>query len=165
MPQAPRSAPPLLALLAVVMGPVMWTAPTARGQEPDQVPAAFRGDWVAAASPCSSRVRFRAAAETVTLINGADRATYGDLAIARTFFGPDYVGISVVLMPEFNSGNSPFTVYFNADEKRGVTKLDIFFAMDARNNPVLQTLQDASRALAARFPLNDTPLRRCPAAN
>jgi hypothetical protein len=36
--------------------------------------------------------------------------------MADDFFGPDYRGIARVAIPEFESMNSPFTVFFNWDE-------------------------------------------------
>jgi len=129
----------------------------------DKVPAEFQGDWVAATATCDAPVRFRVAETRMTLINGKDSASYGDIGITYSYFGPDYQGISFVGMPELNSGNSPFTVYFNADEKKGVLKLDIYQEMKGPLNAQLRALQDAAKKLAARFPLNRVPLKKCPA--
>lgn len=99
----------------------------------------------------------------MTLINGKDSAPYGDIGIARTFFGPDYQGISVVAMPEIDGGNSPFTVYFSADEKKGVTKLEIYQEIKGPQNAQLEAIQAAAKKLSERFPLNSIPLKKCPA--
>jgi hypothetical protein len=128
----------------------------------DKVPAEFQGDWVAATSDCQAPARFRVTETGMTLVNGKDSASYGDIGITHSFFGPDYQGISFVAIPEFN-GSQPFTVYFNADEKKGVTKLDIYSEIKGTTNPQVLALQAASKKLAARFPLNQIPLERCPA--
>lgn len=135
-------------------------APSAGAGE--NVPAEFQGDWVAATATCQSPVRFRVAETQMTLVNGKDSATYGDIGIARGFFGPDYQGISVVAMPELNSGNSPFTVFFNADEKKGVTRVDIYEEIKGPMNAQLKAIQAAAKKLAERFPLNSIPLKKCP---
>ena len=64
-------------------------------------------------------------------------------------------------MPEFNSGGSPFTVYFNADEEPGVTRVEIFHEMAGPQNAAIQSMQDAARALTERFPINMIALKRC----
>ena len=66
--------------------------------------------------------------------------------------------------PEIDSGNPPFTVYFNADEKKGVTKLDIYQEIKGPMNAQVSATQAAAKKLAARFPLNSVPLKKCPAA-
>lgn len=128
----------------------------------DSIPAEFRGDWVAEKDKCDAKARFRVAENQVTLINGKDTATYGDIGIAHSFFGPDYSGISVVAMPEINSGNSPFTIYFNVDEKKGVTKLEIYQEIKGPQTAQLKQIQDAASKLAKRFPLNLVLLKKCP---
>lgn len=136
-------------------------APAAMAQ--DAMPAEFIGDWVPAGATCSAApMRFRAAPTSVTLINGRDSQTYGDLGLARTFFGPEYHGISQVLMPELNSGEPPFTVYFNAEEKRGVTKLDIYTYMPGPMNPQGVAIQGRAKRLSQRFPLHQVALKKCP---
>ena len=126
----------------------------------DQMPAEFQGDWVPATESCESAARFRVAAEQMGLINGPDSTSYGDLAIAHSFMGPDYDGISVVAIPEANSEAYPFTVYFNADEQEGVTRLDIYTAMEGPMNAQVAAIQSAAKQLAERFPLNAIPLKR-----
>jgi hypothetical protein len=128
----------------------------------DKVPAQFQGDWVPATAACTSLVRFRVAESSMTLINGKDTATYGDLGTTASYFGPEYNGISVAFLPELNSGNPPFTVFFNADEKKGVTKVDIFTEMPGPMNAPGRALQAAAKKLATRFPVNKIPLKKCP---
>lgn len=128
----------------------------------DKVPAEFQGDWVPATSACTSLVRFRVAESSMTLINGKDTATYGNLGTTATYFGNEYNGISVVFLPELNSGNPPFTVFFNADEKKGVTKVDIYTEMPGPMNAPGRAFQAAAKKLATRFPVNKSPLKKCP---
>jgi hypothetical protein len=125
--------------------------------------ANFRGDWVPQHSDCRSAVRLRVTETTLTLVNGPDSHTWGDVAVPTTYFGPDYTGISVVALPDFE-GSQPFTVYFNADEQTGVTKVNIYTEMREPMNPQLAAIQAAAKQLATRFPLNDLPLKQCRAA-
>ncbi len=128
----------------------------------DKVPAQFQGDWVPATGVCTSAVRFRVAESTMTLINGKDTASYGNLGTSATYFGNEYNGISVAFLPELNGGDPPFTVFFNADEKKGVTKVDIYTEMPGPMNAPGKALQAAAKKLATRFPLNKIPLKKCP---
>ena len=127
-----------------------------------QVPVEFQGEWVPAKATCQSPVRFRITADRMTLVNGKDSASYGDIAMVYSYFGPDYQGISLVSLPELNSGNPPFTVFFNADEKKGETKVDIYREIKGPGNAQLKAIQAAAKKLAQRFPLNNVPLKKCP---
>src|SRR5262245_30142957 len=90
----------------------------------EPTPVDLQGDWVPASGNCSSPLRFHAGATEFTLQNGADKATYGDVAWPSEYFGPSYQGISVVAIPDFE-GSQPFTVFFHDGDKKGVTKLSI----------------------------------------
>lgn len=127
-----------------------------------KVPAEFQGDWVPATGACTSLVRFRVAESSMTLINGKDTATYGNLGTTATYFGNEYNGIFVVFLPELDSGNPPFTAFFNADEKKGVTKVDIYTEMPGPMNAPGRALQAAAKKLATRFPVNKIALKKCP---
>lgn len=132
----------------------------------DIVAPEFRGDWVPATATCSSDLRLRVTGSSLTLINGKDSATYGDLGIAVSYFGPDYSGISVVVMPDMSKDEHPFSVFFNADEQKGVTTVSIDQGDEVKGpaaayyNPVIR----AARQLAKRFPLEPGPLKKCPGA-
>ena len=127
----------------------------------DKVPVEFQGDWVPATATCESPARFRVTETQMTLMNGEDTETYGDLGVTYSYFGPDYEGISVVSIPEFNS-TQPFTVFFNADEQKDVTRLDIYQKIEGPPNPQLDAIQAAAKKLSERFPLNRIPLKKCP---
>jgi hypothetical protein len=124
------------------------------------IPTEFRGDWVPQAASCQSAVRRRVAPDTLTLVNGADTQMWGNVGVPTAFFGPNYSGIVVVALPDFD-GSQPFTVYFNADEKKGVTKVNIYNEVKGPMNAQLAAIQAAAKRLAARFPLNDLPLKKC----
>jgi hypothetical protein len=146
---------------AVAGGAILLSSVPVFAQSP--IPAQFRGDWVPQTAACASAVRFRVEEKTVTLINGADSQTWGDVALPTQYFGPDYRGISVVALPDFE-GSQPFIVYFNVDEKKGVTKVEIYIDMRGKLNPVQAKLQADAKKLAARFPLNNLPLKKCAGA-
>lgn len=129
----------------------------------DPVPAEFQGDWVPADGGCDSSKRFRVTEEKMTLMSGKDSQSYGDIGIALSFFGPEYQGISLVAMPELNSGEPPFNVHFNADEEKGVTKLAIYAEIKGSTNPAVAAIQARAKKLAERFPLNGMALKKCPA--
>lgn len=131
----------------------------ARAAEP--VPAEFRGDWVPAGAACTSPLRFRVSATNATLVNGADKASYGDLAWPTQFFGPDYSGIVVTGIPEFESGDSPFTIFFNADEHKGMAKLGILQGDETPGNARYNAIVRAAKKLNQRFPLDNVPLKKC----
>lgn len=125
------------------------------------IPAQFQGDWVPQAATCDGApVRFRVATTTMTLINGKDSQTWGNVALPSGYFGPEYQGISVVALPDFD-GSQPFTVYFNVDEKKGVTRVEIYTPMAGKLNPAVAKLQAAAKQLATRFPVNNVPLKKC----
>jgi hypothetical protein len=125
------------------------------------IPPEFRGDWVPQTASCGSAVKLQVAEATLTLVNGADSQSWGNVGLPTSFFGPDYAGISVVALPDFDA-SQPFTVYFNADEKKGVTKVNIYTAMPGPMNPEVTKIQAAAKKRATRFPLNDVPLKKCP---
>jgi hypothetical protein len=127
----------------------------------DTIPSEFRGDWVPQKAECTSAVKLRVAEETLTLMNGADSQSWGNVGVPTSFFGPDYQGISAVALPDFDA-SQPFTVYFNVDEKKGVTKVSIYSEMKGPMNPQVAKIQAAAKKLASRFPLNDLPLKKCP---
>jgi hypothetical protein len=130
----------------------------ARAQAP--IPADARGDWVPQSATCQSAVRLRVAESTLTLINGKDSQTWGNVGVPTAFFGPDYTGIASDLLPDFDA-TQPFTVYVNADEKKGVVRVSIYQEMRGPLNPKVAAIQAAAKTLAARFPLNDLPLKKC----
>jgi hypothetical protein len=147
-------------LLAILVVALVWCATIARADE--VIPTEFHGDWAPKAEGCESKTKFRVAGDTLTLVNGRDSEAYGNVAIAHSFFGPAYEGISVVAIPEFDSGAQPFTVFFNSEEQRGVTRVEIYREMKGVTNPAVLAIQEKAKKLAERFPVNDIPLAKCP---
>jgi hypothetical protein len=133
----------------------------AQGATPEQL----RGDFVPDGADCAgSPLRFRVGADQVTLVNGKDEASFGNLAWPTEYFGPDYTGISAVAIPDGDTGNQLFTIYFNADEKQGVTRL-VFEEGVERPGPQFEAYNEIfrkARALKKRFPL-DVELVHCAA--
>ncbi len=125
------------------------------------VPAEFIGDWVPASATCASPARFRAEGSRLTLINGQDSASYGDLHMAASYFGPEYSGISKVIVPDINKNDPPFMAFFNHEEKKGVALLDIHTESALSPHAAVRAMQMAHKKLAQRFPLNNIPLKKC----
>jgi hypothetical protein len=148
-------------MAAALLALVACLPPTVDAAEPN--PAEFRGEW-AVDGNCAGPLKFRVDAERFTLVNGTDMASYGDIAWPTTFFGPDYRGISRVAMPEFESLDSPFTVFFNWDEHRGVMRIDIPHGADIAGNAAYNAIMAAGRKLANRFPFGEAGLRKCAAS-
>ena len=67
----------------------------------------------------------------------------------------------MVAIPDFDR-TQPFTVYFNENEKKGVTRVEIYVPMQGPTNPQLAKIQGAAKALATRFPVNNVLLKHCP---
>jgi hypothetical protein len=86
----------------------------------------------------------------------------GGIAWPETFFGPEYRGLMKVAIPEAESLNSPFTVYFNWDEHQDAAKVDIGPLNDLPGNAAYNKLSAAHRVVAARFPFGEQLLRKCP---
>ena len=132
----------------------------------EAVPAEYRGDWVPTTANCASPLRLRMTAAEAVLINGQDQAAYGHIGWPSGYFGEAYSGITVVGIPELDGGNAPFTIFFNAGEKKDVAKLGILQGQEVAGSGKAQYNQivRAAQQLNRRFPLDDVPLRKCAAA-
>ena len=132
-----------------------------------QVPAEFQGEWVAASAACTAPLRARIEAARLTLVNGADMESFGGIEMAGpSYFGPDYSGISRVLITEFE-GAQPVTATFNVDEKKGVAQFELGVPTPAHPANKVAAASNARLAklnLRKRFALQAVPLKRCPAA-
>lgn len=127
------------------------------------VPPALQGKWVPAAATCESAVRMQVAATSITLVNGADSQPLGGIEMAGPgYFPPDYRGIQAVLITEFD-GQQPATVTFNANEKKGVARVDFVRVMPGQQTPQLKAFNAriAKLNLVQRFPLDKVALKRC----
>jgi hypothetical protein len=59
---------------------------------------------------------------------------------------PDYAGISLVVLPD-SEGSLAVTVDFNADERKGVTKVHIYTEMRGPMNSQLAAIQAAAKRI------------------
>jgi hypothetical protein len=150
------------ALLSVVFRLACFSLPALAAA---QDPAEFLGDWVAAQATCDAPVRFRVEAAKLTLANGADIQSFGDVEMAGpAYWGPDYKGgIEAVAFAEF-SGDQPVIATFNPSEKKGVAQLE-FGQPTPGPGAVLAALNARYQRLnlAKRFPIHKVPLKKCPA--
>jgi hypothetical protein len=149
-------------LLTLSMAVVLASAHAAAAQ----VPTDFQGEWVAASAACTAPARVRFEAARVTLVNGADKESFGGIEMAGpSYFGPSYNGIQAVLIAEFE-GAQPVTATFNVDEKKGVAQLELGVPTPA--HPANKVAAAANARLTTlnlrkRFPLQGVALKRCPA--
>jgi len=139
----PHVAVRIVATLALIAAPSTMQAQT------NVIPREFVGDWVPAKAACGAPMRFRVAPQLVTLVNAGDTATFGDVDICLSCAGgARFEGITIMMQPQYSTDDAPFMAYFNADEKRGVTKL-----------------LDMKPEIARRFPIANVALRKCPASS
>ena len=153
----------LAALASLMLAPLPAAAQGAFAQ----VPAEFRGDWVAASAACTAPVRVRVEPTRITLVNGTDTESLGGLEMAGPgFFPPDYKGIQAVAITEF-SGDQPLSATFNHGEKKGVAIVEMAMPGPDRPGAAAANAMNAhfrKLNLAKRFPLHQVPLKKCPAA-
>jgi hypothetical protein len=134
-PRGPVAA--RLVLLATVLSPPVALAQT------DAIPPDQLGVWVPAKSDCKSPLRLELAPKTMTLVNGKDRFSQGNVGLSYSYFGNSYQGIQFAAMADWDK-TQPFTVILNAEEKKGRAQLLVDNA-----------------ALKKRFPLDKAKLKRC----
>jgi hypothetical protein len=131
-----------------------------------QVPPEHQGEWVAASAACTAPARVRVEAARLVLMNGADMESFGGIEmVGPSYFGPNYNGIQAVLITEFE-GAQPVTATFNLDEKKGVAQLELGVptpAHPANKVAAAANARLAKLSLRTRFPLQNVPLKRCPA--
>ena len=135
-----RAAASRLAMFAVLSSPLLSKAQT------DAIPADQLGSWVPAKSDCKSPLKLELAPKTMTLVNGKDRVSQGNVGLTYSYFGNSYQGIQFAAMADWDK-TQPLTVIFNAGEKKGRAQLLIDNA-----------------ALKKRFPLDKAMLKRCASA-
>lgn len=146
------------ASFAIAASLVLGGAPKAYAA--DEIPSEFRGNWATGPKSCQTGPRLHVERDKILLIHGRDAASYGDIGIAYSFFGPDYRGIQVAMMPEVSS-DYPFMVTFNYQEKRGVASVAIYHEIKGNVIPAVAAIQAKSKALAERFPLDGLVLTKC----
>lgn len=130
----------LVAALGLALLP--GTAPA----QTDAIPADQLGVWVPEKKDCKSPLRIELAPKQMTLVNGQDRASQGNVGLTYSYFGASYQGISFVAMADWDK-TQPYTVTFNANEKKGRAVVNF-----------------SDAALKKRFPLENVALKRCASA-
>ena len=111
----------------------------------EHVAVAFRGDWVPAKAACTSPLKLVIDANVVTFVNGAQRAEFKKLEQCFSCMGRDVQDMT--LLSTEAMGDSPFTITLDGRKK---------------GKPALSADLGNDRKLAARFPLHNVPLKKCP---
>lgn len=127
-----------------ILALVALTCADAGAMTGGSVAAAFRGEWVAAKSACTAPLRLQIAAETVTLVNGTQRAEFRKLEQCFSCMGRDVQ--DVTLLTTDAMGDSPFTITLDGSRKTPAASID--FSND--------------KSLGKRFPFGTANLKRCP---
>lgn len=88
----------------------------------------------------------RVKAETVSLINDADTASFEGLQLAGPgYWGPDYSGMQAVVFTEFD-GDQPVVTTFNYDEEEGAAMVD-YTVLEGQVNPAYLPVQQRLKEL------------------
>ena len=111
----------------------------------DSVAEPFRGSWVPAKANCDSPLRLVIDAKAVTFVNGAQRAEFKKLEQCFSCMGRDVQNMT--LLSTEAMGDSPFMITLD-----GTKKAKPGVSVDLGND----------KKLAARFPLGNAALKRCP---
>lgn len=92
-----------------------------------QIDASLRGTWAPDTKACAAGPLLRVAADTITVVEGDKSKTLGDVDVCHSCAGgARYQGIVKMVTTEFSTGKpTPLMVVFNADERRGVARVDI----------------------------------------
>jgi len=118
---------------------------TALAMTGDIVAEAFRGSWVPARASCDSPLRLVLDAQAVAFVNGTQRAEFRKLEQCFSCMGRDVQDMT--LLSTEAMGDSPFTITLDGRKK---------------GKPALSADLGNDRKLAARFPLHNVPLKKCP---
>ena len=111
----------------------------------DSIAEPFRGSWVPAKASCDSPLRLVIDANVVTFVNGAQRAEFRKLEQCFSCMGRDVQ--DVTLLSTDAMGDSPFAITLDGRKK---------------GKPALSADLGNDKKLAARFPLGNAALKKCP---
>ena len=139
-----RSSRPAMAVRLVVLSAAL--GPFLAHAQTDAIPADQLGLWVPAKKDCKSPLRLELAPKAMTLTNGKDRVSHGNVGLSYSYFGDSYQGIQFAAMADWDKAQ-PYVVILNSGEKKGRARL---------------SFSDA--ALKKRFPLENVELKRCASA-
>jgi hypothetical protein len=129
---------PMLALSALACG-------AALAMTGDSVAVPFRGTWVPAKATCESPLKLVIDANVVTFVNGTQRAEFKKLEQCFSCMGRDVQDMT--LLSTEAMGDSPFMITLDGRKK-------------ARPGVGVDLSND--KKLAARFPLANAALKKCP---
>ncbi|MCU0621011.1 MAG: hypothetical protein MUC69_05855, partial [Gemmatimonadales bacterium] len=131
VPASPAVAMPAaraLGLLALALA-----LPAGLAAQNDAALPEWVGEWGPKGS-CGGPLKLVVAPKQLTLVNGKDRATEGNLTIAASWFGASYQGIMLPLLADWDQ-RQPFMVTFNAGEKPGDAVVEISDAALRKRSP------------------------------
>ena len=111
----------------------------------DSIAEPFRGSWVPAKASCDSPLKLVLDAQVVTFVNGAQRAEFRKLEQCFSCMGRDVQ--DVTLLSTDAMGDSPFAITLDGRKK---------------GKPALSADLGNDKKLAARFPLGNAALKKCP---
>ena len=134
-----HSIPPSVFVLAAL------ACGTALAMTGESVAVPFRGAWVPAKASCESPLKVVIDANVVTFVNAADRAEFRKLDQCFTCMGRDVK--DVTLLSTDAMGDSPFMITLDGTRK---------------GKPAVGVDLGNDKKLAARFPLGNVALKKCP---
>jgi hypothetical protein len=111
----------------------------------DNVAMPFRGTWVPAKATCESPLKLVIDANVVTFVNGAQRAEFKKLEQCFSCMGRDVQNMT--LLSTDAMGDSPFMITLDGTKK---------------SKPAVSADLGNDKKLAARFPLGNAALKKCP---
>jgi hypothetical protein len=112
----------------------------------DSVAEPFRGSWVPAKGGCDSPLKVVIEPNAVAFVNGAQRAEFRKLEQCFSCMGRDVQDMT--LLSTDAMGDSPFMITLDGRKKA---------------KPAIGVDLGNDRKLAARFPLHNVALKKCPA--
>jgi hypothetical protein len=111
----------------------------------DNVAEPFRGSWVPAKAACDSALRIVIEPKAVTFVNGAQRAEFRKLEQCFSCMGRDVQDMTLLSTDAL--GDSPFMITLDGRKKA---------------KPAIGVDLGNDKKLAARFPLHDVAMKKCP---
>jgi hypothetical protein len=126
-----------LGVLACAAGAVAMTG--------DSVAEPFRGSWVPAKTTCDSPLKLVIGPQSVAFVNGAQRAEFRKLEQCFSCMGRDVQDMT--LLSTDAMGDSPFMLTLDGRKKA---------------RPAIGVDLGNDKKLAARFPLHNVALKKCP---
>ena len=111
----------------------------------DSVAEPFRGSWVPARASCDSPLKLVLDPQVVTFVNGAQRAEFRKLDQCFSCMGRDVTDMTLLATEAM--GDGPFMITLDGRKKA---------------RPAVSVDLSNDKKLAARFPLHNVALKKCP---